>query len=246
MVRRKLPQRGGKTSPTTPRGKLLLDDKWLNEAEACIERLGRTCVEEHGTRPSLEDFRQLLRTVLAGRLEEWFADAQDIRVEDVTFKLGKIQQAPGKPRKCLPGDVFAFKLARGRYAFLRVMHVEPTEEMLVEVFGVFADIPDFAPTVAKGPRLFDYPVFVFDSEIIDSSRWTLVERNRSYEVSEDDKRLEFATLYRGKWAVITPLAPRSEPRRIPADELKQYGRTTIRQVGDLESDIKKAYRAEHR
>jgi len=243
MAKHKASRRGGKASPASARGKLLLDDKWLNQAEAYVDRLGRTCVEEYGTRPSLEDFRQLLRTVLAGGVEEWFADGQDVRVEDVTFKLGKIRRSPGEPRKCLPGDVYAFKLAKGRYAFLRVMHVEPSEEMLVEVFGVFADIPDFTSTVAKGPRLFDYPVFVFDSEIVNGSRWTLVERNRSYKVSEDDKRLEFSTLHRGKWAVVTPLGSRGEPRRIPAEEVKRYGRTTIMQVEDLESDIKKAYRA---
>src|SRR5262249_51322648 len=141
-----------KTKPTkqrtTPEGKALVDDLFLNEGEHTLEEMSRRCEAELGHKPSLEDFRQLLGALLCCRLEEYFADGATTEVTDVIFKTKKKRP----PQRYGAGDVFVIPLDRQRFAFGRVLRNEPKRGDLIEVFRETAARKAYRPSIVTSGR----------------------------------------------------------------------------------------------
>jgi hypothetical protein len=181
-----------KTKPaeqrTTPEGKALLDDLFLNEGERTLEEMSRRVESELGHKPSLEDFKSLLEVLLGGELERYFADCETVDLVEVVFKTRKKSRA----QRYQVGDVFAMPLDDGRYAFGRVLRIKPKFGVLIEVFRETSGRRTYRGSIVMSGRLFE-SVFVDDLPL-ERRRWVVVHSDPEYRVSENDASVPFSGL----------------------------------------------------
>ena len=192
-----------------PDGKLLLDDRWLNDLESYLDGLVTSCERAHGHRPSLEDFRQLLEVVLgANLLDRWFSNGDEVRLERVTFTTTKrVVRA-----KILVGDVLAIPLESSTFAFARVIHSEPTIGLLLDFFRETAARPIFRRTIANSGRIIQ-PAFVNELVLLGDNRWHVVASDPTWRPSADDKKIEVVHRKPGGKQVARRPLHRSHPDR---------------------------------
>jgi hypothetical protein len=225
-----------------PAGTLLLEDRWLNEMGDWLTRTAEACEKVFGRKPTIEDLRTLMATVLkANAPERWFADGDRQVVKDVIFKLSA---RPSIPRQLQPGDVLAIPLGTLGYAFARVMYVERGNYELIEVFRKQSAKPRPDRDVVVSGRLF-HPVFVSQLDFIESGRWTVVATDADYRVREDDRGLEFAGVPGGEWSAITPLDPGRPPRRLRPGEKDGMVLEAVEAPAEVEDQIRKALRSQN-
>lgn len=199
-----------------PEGKLLVDDLWLDAGEHALEEIARICLRKVGHKPSLEDFRQLLRSMLCGDLNDYFADAAEVKVTDVIFKA---KQKPSVQRY-KDGDAFAIPLGDGRYAFGRLLRFDRTVGSLIEVFRATSTRKTFRPSIVASGRLF-HPVMVSDPECLKNSRWTVVASDDSYQFLKADEELEFTALRPPHWVAEKTFKKGAPARRISVNERRR-------------------------
>jgi hypothetical protein len=209
------------TMRTQPEGKLLLDDLWLDEGANTLRHIARRCEGELGYKPSLEDFRRLLRVLLGGELDEYFADGGTTEVTDVVFKTRKRPRA----QRYKVGDVFAIPLDKDRYAFGRIMR-DPAfgsrGGVLVETFRETSRTKTYRSSIVASGRLL-HPRDVNPLRSLKNRRWTVVASDDAYQFSEADQELEFTGApddRRGfpRFTAKKPFAPGSPSRAITEDE----------------------------
>jgi hypothetical protein len=211
-----------RTNRTVPEGKLLLDDLWLNEAENTLGDIARRCEQEFGHKPSLEDFRQLLQTVLCVELEEWFSDGANKDVTSVVFKTKKKPAA----QRYKDGDVFAIPLDEERYAFGRILHDMPWGGQfigtLLEIFRETSTSKKYRPSIVASGRLF-YPRFEDPLACLKNRRWTVIASDDAYRFPEADQDLEFLVPdpRRRGFSGERPFSPGSPSRPLTEEEWRR-------------------------
>jgi hypothetical protein len=212
------------TTRTQPEGKLLLDDLWLDEGANTLRHIAQRCEGELGYKPNLEDFRRLLRVLLGGELDEYFADGVTTEVTDVVFKTRKRPRA----QRYKVGDVFAIPLDKDRYAFGRIMR-DPAfgsrGGVLVETFRETSRTRTYRPSIVASGRLI-HPTDVNPLRSLKNRRWTVVASDDAYQFPDVDQELEFTGTpdpRRGfpPFTAKKPFAPGSPSRAITEDEWRR-------------------------
>jgi hypothetical protein len=220
-----------------PPGSLLLDDRWLDEVGGWLTSTAKSCEKNFGRKPTLDDLRTLLATVLKNtRLEAWFEDGGRSVVKDVLFTTAG---RPSVPRPLAAGDVLAIPLGKLGFAFARVMFVEAEHYELIEVFSKISKTATPDRDVLSSRRLF-HPVFVSQLDFVESGRWKVVAQTPEYRPPEDDRSLEFAGVPGGTWSAVTPLDPARPPRLLAPGEAERMEQDAAEDVRDVEERIRAA------
>jgi Immunity protein 26 len=192
-----------KKVPLGPPGTMLLDDRWLNEVERWLASTAVFCERTFGRKPSIEDLRALLSTVLtAGSDRAWFSDGDHLVVKKVAFKTAP---RPAVPKKLQPGHVLAIPLGKTTYAFARVMMTDPAWLIgaIVEVFRKTMARPEYDRTVVASGRAFR-PLCINPVSCIESGRWKVVGFDEGYRVAKEDTALEFPAAPSGVFTATLP------------------------------------------
>ncbi len=227
---------------SSPPGKLLLDECWLNDLHHWLDELARASERIFGQKPALEDLRQMLATVLgAGGLERWFSDGEGVELKSiVTKRVRRAPRAKSDPQKLKVGDVLAIPLRKAKYAFARVMHEKRNVGVLLEVWRKTTTRPLFDATIAASGRLL-HPTFVNDLAITEGEHWKVVASDPGYRVSPADKNLEFSyPTPRAKWVARRPLDPHCPDRQVTPAQLGELERGSAQMPDDLEDAIREA------
>jgi hypothetical protein len=172
-------------NPLGPPGTLLQDDRWLNEVEGWLASTATFCERSFGRKPSIEDLRALLSTVLtAGSDRAWFSDGDRRVVKKVVFET---TPRPAVPKKLQPGHILVIPLDKRTYAFARVMMTDPAWLIgaIVEVFRKPAPRPECDRAVLASGRALR-PLCINPVSCIESGRWKVVGFDEGYRVAKED------------------------------------------------------------
>jgi hypothetical protein len=202
-------------------GALLLDDWMMDAAHDEMLRFARLCKLRYGRKPTLEQFRRLLRVALRGHGEDYFADGKRIEVADVVFETKKRPAA----QRYKEGDVFAIPLEKGRYAFGRIMRgpkLNYDPGLLIEVFRETSETMTYRPSIVASGRLL-HPTFENPLMCFKNRRWTVVASDEAHGFAEADRELEFLVPDppRRSWAAVKPFMPGAPSRPLPEEEWRR-------------------------
>ena len=195
---------------------MLLDDRWLNQVEEWLGTTASFCERAYGRKPSIEDLRTLVATVLSVGSPDWFSDGDRRVVKTVTFETAA---RPALPKKLLAGHILALPLGRRTYAFARVMKTEPEWliGVIIEVFRKLANAPLYDPTVLASGRLFR-PLCINHVSCVRSGRWQVVGLDKAYRVPKADERLEFPAAPSGTFTAVLPFRGGELGRKLSTKE----------------------------
>jgi len=195
---------------------VLLDDKWLNQAEHWLDELTQGAERTFGRKPAITEFQELLTTVLGGGpVDRWFRDGDATAIRSVVFKTEPRAATAAKPQV---GDILIIPLEQRDSAFARVIHLRKGWGAIVEVFRRTSRDPGSYEAAVSSGRLF-HPVCINDVECIESGRWKIVASDPHYRPSAEDKKLEFASPLGGKWAARRLLDETRPPRPLAQSEI---------------------------
>ena len=137
-----------------PPGTLLLDDRWLNQVESWLDATARFCERAFGRKPTIEDLRRPMTTVLAaGLVSTRGSRTVIVAIKNVSFETTR---RPKVPKKLRAGHVLAIPLGKGTFAFGRVMKTKSPWliGVIVEVFAQTQSKPRCDRAVRASGRLF--------------------------------------------------------------------------------------------
>jgi hypothetical protein len=225
-------------------GALLLDDWMLDAAHDELLRFARLCKLRYGRKPTLEQFRRLMRVRLRVSGEDYFADGKRLEVTEVVFETKKRPAA----QRYKEGDVFAIPLGEDRYAFGRIMRcpkVHHDPGLLVEIFRETSETMTYRASIVTSGRLL-HPTFESPLACLKNSRWKVVTSDDGYQFPEADQDLEFLVPdpRRHGWAAAKPFVPGSLSRPLADEEWRRMEangqRGGIGSPEDLEDRIRRA------
>jgi len=168
----------------------VIGDDALDITYDFLKNLSGTYQKALQRKPTLDELRVLIETELKVCGSDFLADLEERGVTQVTVKTGK--KPKDQPYKV--GDVFAAPVDEGRYAFGRVMMIKKNVGMLVEFFRAASQNKAIGPDVVKSGRLFPPIRMAGGDESLKPWRWVVVDSNPSYELSEEDAKIEFSAI----------------------------------------------------
>ncbi len=224
---------------------MLLDDRWLNEVEGWLASAADFCERTFGRKPSIEDLRALLSTVLtAGSVRAWFSDGDRRVVKKVTFTTAA---RPALPKKLQSGHILAIPLGKSRCAFARVMMTDPAWIIgaIVEVFRKTMARPEYDRAVLASGRAFR-PICINPFSCIESGRWNVVGFDDRYRVAKEDHALEFPAAPRGVFTAALPFDRGRLGRTLTTAAFWKLAEETKGEARDVELRIRRASRGSTR
>ena len=194
----------------------MVGDEAFDVTHAFLAGLARAYQEGLGRKPTLEEVRALLEVGLRVSGGDFLSDVEEREITQVAIKAAK----KPKDQRFQVGDVFALPVAGVGFAFGRIMVLEKSKGMLVEVFRKTSPARLPGAAVLASGRLFQPVVMAGGADSLKTWRWTVVASDEGYEApAAEIKTFEY----------VSPDLSGKGYRAV------SFGGKTLRQVSDAEA-----------
>ena len=96
------------------------------------------------------------------------------------YALIEINSMSTRARKYAPGNVYAFKITKDRFAFARLVFMIPKAIHLVEIFDHLSRSPSFSDDILSSPVLIPYECVYLNVLTGNPFNWELIHKDPSY------------------------------------------------------------------
>ena len=167
---------------------VIIGDEPLDLAYKFVEDLA-ACYRDGtpGRSPTPAELAMALQVCLSVSSDAAFGEDNPVSVTKVSIRTTKRR----KTQRYAVGDLIAFDLEDGRYAFARIMVNSKVMGLVLEVFRATSGSLLPPPNVTESGRVG--PVFAHGTGAIETWLERVVAHDPSYEPSEADKRIEMVT-----------------------------------------------------